>query len=61
MNYRTLPFFEKVTIFLLLRILTNSGTEYCDKVEYYSYEIYLETKNIDRARTKTNSSQANKN
>jgi transposase InsO family protein len=53
-----MPFFEEQQI-PLLRILTDRGTEYCDKAEYHEYELYLTIENIEHSRTKVKSPQTN--
>jgi hypothetical protein len=35
-----------------LRILTDSGTEYCGKVEQHDYQLYLAINDIDHTKTK---------
>lgn len=44
---------------MLLRILTDRGTEYCGKAENHAYQLYLGIENIDHTRTKANSPQTN--
>lgn len=39
LNDRVLPFFEEFEV-LLLRMLTNRGTEYCGNQERQEYELY---------------------
>lgn len=58
LNDRVLPFHEKHGV-PLLRILTDRGTEYCDKHEHHEYELYLAVEDIDHSRTKTKSPQTN--
>ncbi len=42
-----------------LRILTDRGTEYCDKVEHHDYQLYLEVHDIEHTRTSVRSPQTN--
>jgi transposase InsO family protein len=58
LNDRVLPFYEEHDI-LLLRVLTDRGTEYCGNPERHDYELYLAVENIDHTRTKTKSPQTN--
>ena len=58
LNDRVIPFFDEHGI-SLNRILTDRGTEYCGKVENHSYQLYLETEDIDHSKTKANSPQTN--
>ena len=58
MNDRILPFYENHDI-PLLRVLTDRGTEYCGKVEYHPFELYLGTENIDHSIMKAYSPQTN--
>jgi hypothetical protein len=58
LNDRVLPWFEKQEV-LLLRILTDRGTEYCGKVENHPYQLYLGIENIDHSKTKVRSPQTN--
>ncbi len=43
----------------LLRILTDRGTEYCGKVEYHDFQLYLAVNDIDHTKTKPRSPQTN--
>jgi hypothetical protein len=38
---------------MLLRILTDRGSEYCGNPERHEYELYLAVENIDHSRIKT--------
>ena len=58
LNGAVLPFFEKWNV-PLLRILTDRGTEYCGKVEYHAYQLYLGIENFDHSKTKASSPQTN--
>ncbi len=40
LNNKVTPFFDGQGVGLL-RVLTDRGTEYCGKVAYHSYQIYL--------------------
>ncbi len=57
-NDKVLPFFAEHRIDLL-RILTDQGTKYCNKIENHTYQHYLAVENIDHSRTKTNHPQTN--
>ena len=52
LNDRVIPFFDEQEV-MLLRILTDRGTEYCGNPERHEYELYLAVENIDHSRTKT--------
>ena len=58
LNDRVLPFFEQYGI-NLLRVLTDSGTEYCGAREHHEYELYLALEDIDHSKTKAKSPQTN--
>ena len=58
LNDRVLPFFEEHEI-LLLRVLTDRGTEFCGQREHHEYELYLAVENIDHSRTKARHPQTN--
>ncbi|MFO3301828.1 IS481 family transposase [Legionella pneumophila serogroup 1] len=58
LNDKVLPFFEHHQL-PMLRILTDSGTEYCGKVEQHDYQLYLAINNIDHTKTKAQSPQTN--
>lgn len=53
---KVLPWFDEQDV-LLLRILTDSGFEYCGNGENHAYELYLE--NIKHTRTTVKSQQTN--
>lgn len=57
-NDRVLPFFEEHDI-PLLRILTDRGTEYCGKMEYHEYELYLHVEGIEHSKTQVKRPQSN--
>ena len=57
-NDRVLPFFEQHEI-PLLRILTDRGTEYCGKMEYHEYELYLHVEGIEHSKTQVKRPQSN--
>jgi transposase InsO family protein len=48
-----IPFFESNDV-MLLRILTDRGSEYCGNPERHEYELYLAVEDIDHSRTKPN-------
>ncbi len=58
LNDRVLPYFEQHEL-LMLRILTDRGTEYCGKVEKHDYQLYLALTDIDHTKTKAMSPQTN--
>ena len=58
LNDRALPFFWQHDL-PVLRILTNRGTEYCDKVEQQDYQLHLAINDIEHTKTKTQSPQTN--
>jgi transposase InsO family protein len=58
LNETVLPWFEEQGI-LLLRILTDRGTEYCGKVESHAYQLYLAVEDIDHSKTKARHPQTN--
>jgi transposase InsO family protein len=43
----------------MLRILTDRGTEFCDAIEKYDYQLYLTINDIEHTKTKTMSPQTN--
>ena len=51
LNDRVLPWFALQGV-VLLRMLTDRGTEYCGKVEHHAYELYLAVEDIDHSKTK---------
>ncbi len=58
LNDKVLPFFESHQL-PMLRILTDRGTEYCGRVEYHDYQLYLVVNDIDHTKTKARSPQTN--
>jgi len=58
LNDRVLPFYESEEI-LLLRILTNRGTEYCGNMERHEYQLILAINDIDHTRTRAKRPQTN--
>lgn len=58
LNDVVVPFFEEQQI-PLLRMLTDRGTEYCGKIEYHEYELYLQLEGIDHSKTKVRHPQSN--
>lgn len=58
LNDRVLPFFESKDI-LVLRILTDRGSEFNGRPENHEYELYLQLENIDHSRTKVRHPQTN--
>jgi hypothetical protein len=53
-----LPWFEEQEV-LLLRVLTDRGSEYCGNLQQHEYELYLAIENIDHTKTKAKSPQTN--
>lgn len=58
LNDRVLPLFEEHGM-LILRMLTDRGTEYCGKIEQHDYELFLALNDIDHTKTKAYSPQTN--
>src|SRR5581483_9067399 len=58
LNDKVLPFFEEDGT-VLLRVLTDRGTEYCGNREYHEYELYLSIENIEHSKTRARSPQSN--
>jgi transposase InsO family protein len=58
LNDRVLPFYQEHEV-VLLRVLTDRGSEYCGKVEQHDYQLYLAVNDIDHTRTKARSPQTN--
>jgi transposase InsO family protein len=58
LNDKVIPFFDKHGI-LLLRILTDRGTEFCGKPDSHDYELFLAINDIDHTKTKVKSPQSN--
>lgn len=58
LNDRVLPFYVSQGL-LMLRILTDRGTEYCGKVEHHDYQLYLAKNDIEHTKTKAMSLQTN--
>lgn len=56
LNDQVVPFFEKHDL-MLLRILTDRGTEYCGVRDQHEYQLYLAIEDIDRTKTKAKSPQ----
>jgi len=55
---QVLPFFERHEL-SMLRILTDRGTENCGRAEKHDNQVYLALNDIDHAKTKLKSPQAN--
>ena len=58
LNDKVLPFFVDQEL-PLLRVLRDRGTEYCGKVEYHHYQLYLAVNDIDHTKTKVRHPQTN--
>jgi transposase InsO family protein len=59
LNDKVIPTFDEQQV-NLLGILTDSGTEYCGKIENHPYQLYLAMEDIDHSRTKANHLQTNR-
>ncbi len=57
LNDQVLPFYEEHS--LLLRILTDRGTEYCGRADQHDYQLYMALNNIEHTKTKVKSPQTN--
>jgi transposase InsO family protein len=58
LNDRVLPFYEENDL-LVLRILTDRGTEYCGRVDKRDFQLFLALNDIDHTKTKVRSPQTN--
>jgi transposase InsO family protein len=58
LNDKVIPWFAEQGV-SLMRVLTDRGTEYCGKVEYHAYQLYLAVENIDHSKTKARHPQTN--
>jgi transposase InsO family protein len=58
LNDRVLPFFESQGI-LLLRIMTDRGSEFCGRQDSHPYELFLQVSEIAHTKTKPYSPQTN--
>ncbi len=58
LNDKVLPFLAENEMGII-RILTDSGTEFCGKVETHYYELYLGINGIEHTKTKTRHRQTN--
>lgn len=58
LNDRVLPFFESHGLGIL-RVLTDRGTEFCGRVEYHDYQLYLAVNDIEHTKTKARSPKTN--
>lgn len=58
LNDKVLPFFDEHEQ-LLLRILTDRGTEYCGNLESHPYELFLGVNEIEHTKTKARHPQTN--
>ncbi len=58
LNDRVLPFFESQDV-VVLRLLTDRGTEFCGRHDEHPYELFLAVNDIDHTKTKVKSSQTN--
>ena len=56
---RVLPYFEQHQL-PMLRILTDRGTEYCDRMDQHDYQLYLVISDIDHTKTSIGTSRCNK-
>jgi len=58
LNDRVPPFFSEYDMGLI-RILTDRGTEYCDKPETHDYQLYLAVNDIEHTKTKVRRPRTN--
>jgi transposase InsO family protein len=58
LNEKVLPFYEQQDL-LVLRILTDRGTEYCGRADRHDYLLFLAINDIDHTKSKVESSQTN--
>jgi hypothetical protein len=58
LNDRVLPWYEEHGV-LLLRILSDRGSEYCANREHHEFALYLDLDGIEYSRTKAKSPQTN--
>ena len=58
LNDKVLPFYEQHAL-LVLRILTDRGTEYCVRADRHDYQLFLAINDIDHTKTKVKSPQTN--
>ena len=58
LNDKVLPFYEQHAL-LVLRILTDRGTEYCGRADRHDYQLFLAINDIDHTKTKVKSPQTN--
>lgn len=58
LNDRVIPMYDQYSI-LLMRILTDRGTEYCGAREHHEFQLYLAIEDIDHTKTKAKSPQTN--
>jgi len=56
LNDRVLPWYNEQGI-LMLRILTDHGSEYKDNVEHHAFELFLSIEGIEHTTTKAYSPQ----
>ena len=58
LNDRVLPFFAEQGM-VVIRIMTDRGTEFCGKVETHDYQLYLALNDIEHTKTKVMHPQTN--
>ena len=58
LNDKVLPFYEQHAL-LVLRILTDRGTEYCGRADRHDYQLFLAINDIDHTKSKVKSPQTN--
>lgn len=58
LNDKVVPYFDSHGI-LLLRILTDRGTEFCGKAEQHDYQLFLAINDIEHSKTKARHPQTN--
>ena len=58
LNDRVLPAFAEQGM-VILRMLTDRGTEFCGRAEHHDYELYLAINDIEHTKTKARHPQTN--
>jgi hypothetical protein len=59
MQAKVIPIENYLNMYLVGRILTDRGTEYCGAREQHEYQLYLAIEDIDHSKTKAKSPQTN--
>jgi len=58
LNDKVLPYYDERLI-RIQRVLTDNGTEYCGRVEFHPYELFLHLNSLEHTRTKVRHPQTN--